>query len=555
MTLTLRAGAACLMLWAALPAQGQSFDELKNDAATPGDVLTYGMGYDLKRYSTLGQITRENVGRLVPVWAYSLNDDRGQESFPLVHDGVMYVTTHKATMAVDALTGRQIWKTLHDYPAEAPRSACCGLVNRGVAIWNGKVYRGTIDAHVIALDAKTGEEVWRTKLADFSTGYSITVAPLVAGGVLISGISGGEYGARLFLEGLDLETGKQLWRTYTIPGPGEPGFDTWADGGEAWKFGGGATWLTGSYDPELDTVYWGVGNAGPFNAGVRPGDNLYTGGMIAIEPKTGKIKWHYQFSPNDPFDYDGTNDMTLAEIDGRKVLMHADRNGFLYVIDRTNGELIAASQFVDKVNWASGIDLATGRPIETEVVKKARAGEEVEVWPSAFGGKNWAPMAYDPATNTIFAHTFNWGMTYKAVEAQYRAGTFYLGAEYSWNWPEDNMRGYLRAIDPMTGKTKWKQGSRLPYWGGVLATAGGVLFTGALSGEFEAYDAATGAKLWQFQTGSGIEGQPITWEHEGRQYVAVTSGMGGGYALYAGDEALANMAAGGMLWTFALPGE
>lgn len=551
---TLRLAAAAATFALALPAGAQTFDDLKNDTATPGDVLTYGMGYDLKRYSPLAQINRDTVRRLVPVWAYSLADDRGQETFPLVHDGVMYVTTHIATMAIDARTGRQIWKSVLDYPAETARMACCGIVNRGAAIWNGKIYRTTLDANVIALDAKTGNEVWRSNVTDFRTGHSITVAPLVAGGVLITGISGGEYGVRGFLDGWDLQTGAHLWRTYTIPAPGEPGSETWQDGGDAWKYGGAPTWITGSYDPELDTVYWGTGNAGPWNAVVRPGDNLYTASLLAIDPKTGAIKWHYQFTPNDPFDYDGVNELILAEIDGRKVIMQANRNGFFYVIDRETGKVIAGNHFVERVDWATGIDLATGRPIETDVIRQARAGEAVTYWPSAFGGKNWSPMAFDPTTNTAFANTLTIGMTYKAVEPVYRAGTFYFGAEFAFIWPEGD-RGALRAIDPMTGRSKWIVPTAIPRFAGVLATGGGLVFTGTLTGAFEAFNSETGEKVWEFQTGSGIEGQPITWEMDGRQYIAVASGIGGVYSLFSGDERLASVPAGGAIWAFALAPE
>lgn len=534
----------------------QTLEDLKNDTNTPGDVLTYGLGYDLKRYSPLKQIDRTNVSNLAPVWNYSLDDNRGQESFPLIKNGVMYVTTHISTVALDALTGKQIWKTMLEYPSETPRVACCGVVNRGVALYEGKVFRTTLDANVVAMDAETGEEVWRTNSIEFKDGYSMTVAPLVADGVVIVGISGGEYGIRGYIEGYDPNDGKRLWRTYTVPEPGQPGSETWEAGGDEWKNGGGPAWLTGSYDPEVNTVYWGVGNAGPWNAGVRPGDNLYTGSMLALDPKTGAIKWHYQFTPNDPFDYDGTNELILADLpvkgETRKVIMQANRNGFFYVIDRTNGKLIAANKFVDRVDWAESVDLETGKPKETKLAADVRAGEQVEFWPSAFGGKNWSPMSFDPKTNTAFANTLNIGMTYKNAEPQYRAGTFYFGAEFSWAWPEKE-RGYLRAIDPLTGKSKWQVGSEIPRWAGTLATAGGLLFTGTQTGEFEAFNTETGEKLWQFQTGSGIESQPVTWEANGKQYVTVLSGSGTVYTLFAGDERLASVPAGGSVWTFALP--
>jgi len=407
---------------------------------------------------------------------------------------------------------------------------------------------------VIALDAKTGKELWRKNAIDFKTGYSMTVAPLVADGVVITGISGAEFGTRDFIDGWDPQTGEHLWRTYTVPAAGEPGNDTWQ--GDTWKLGGGSTWITGSFDPELRTVYWGIGNPGPFNSAVRPGDNLYTCSVLALDPKSGRIKWHYQFSPNNPFDYDSVAEMVLATInvDGTptKVLMDANRNGFFYVLDRTNGKLIAANPYV-RVNWASGIDLKSGRPIETEVSAKARAGEKVVVWPSILGGKNWEPMSFNPQNGTAYANTLNFGGHYKAVPAEYKAGEWYVGMDLSdvWEWP-DGPRGYLKAIDPLTGKTKWENPSDIPRFSGVLSTGGGVVFSGQLTGEFEAFDADTGKKLWHYQTGSGIEGQPITWQQDGVQYVAVASGIGGVYSLFSGDARLAAIPPGGSLTVFAL---
>ncbi len=512
------------------------------------------MGYNLQRFSTLNQINKDTVKRLIPVWNYSFDDNRSEESQPIVYKGVLYVTTNSATMAVDAKTGKQIWKTKVEYPPETPRIVCCGIINRGAALYEGKIFRTTLDANVIALDAQTGKELWRKNAIDYKTGYSMTVAPLVADGVVITGISGAEFGTRDFIDGWDPQTGEHLWRTYTVPATGEPGNETWQ--GDTWKLGGGSTWITGSFDPELHTVYWGIGNPGPFNAAVRPGDNLYTCSVLALDPKSGKIKWHFQFSPNNPFDYDAVAEMVLAtiNIDGKPtpVLMDANRNGFFYVLDRTNGKLLAANPYV-KVNWASGIDMKTGRPIETDVAAKARTGEKVVVWPSILGGKNWEPMSFNPQNGTAYANTLNFGGHYKAVAADYKAGEWYVGMDLSdlWEWPS-GPRGYLKAIDPMTGKTKWENGTDIPRFSGVLSTGGGIVFSGQLTGEFEAFDADTGKKLWQFQTGSGIEGQPVTWEQDGVQYIAVASGYGGVYSLFSGDTRLASVPAGGSLWVFAL---
>ncbi len=346
--------AAGFFILASFGASAQTTDQLVKGATDTSNVLNYGMGYNLQRFSPLTQINKDNAKNLVPVWNYSLADDRSEESQPIVYQGILYFTTHAATMAVDVKTGKQIWKTKVEYPPETPRIVCCGIINRGAAIYEGKIFRTTLDANVIALDAKTGKEVWRQKAADIKEGYSMTVAPLVADGVVLTGISGAEFGTRGFIDGWDPETGKHLWRTHTIPTPDEPGGDTWK--GDTWKLGGGSTWITGSYDPELNTVYWGIGNPGPFNAAVRPGDNLYTCSVLALEPKTGKMKWHYQFSPNNPFDYDAVAEMVLAElnVEGKptKVLMDANRNGFFYVLDRTNGKLLAANPYV-KVNWAT----------------------------------------------------------------------------------------------------------------------------------------------------------------------------------------------------------
>jgi len=543
-----------LALFFAPTAMAQTAEELTKGAADTSNVLNYGMGYDLNRFSPLNQINKENVRRLVPVWNYSFDDNRSEESQPLVYKGVLYVTSNSATMAVDAKTGKQLWKTKVEYPPETPRIVCCGIINRGAAIYDGKIFRTTLDANVIALDATTGKELWRKNAIDFKTGYSMTVAPLVADGVVITGISGAEFGTRDFIDGWDPQTGEHLWRTYTVPAAGEPGNDTWQ--GDTWKLGGGSTWITGSFDPELRTVYWGIGNPGPFNSAVRPGDNLYTCSVLALDPKSGRIKWHYQFSPNNPFDYDSVAEMVLATInvDGTptKVLMDANRNGFFYVLDRTNGKLIAANPYV-RVNWASGIDLKSGRPIETEVSAKARAGEKVVVWPSILGGKNWEPMSFNPQNGTAYANTLNFGGHYKAVPAEYKAGEWYVGMDLSdvWEWP-DGPRGYLKAIDPLTGKTKWENPSDIPRFSGVLSTGGGVVFSGQLTGEFEAFDADTGKKLWHYQTGSGIEGQPITWQQDGVQYVAVASGIGGVYSLFSGDARLAAIPPGGSLTVFAL---
>ena len=545
---------------AAIPfaASAQTAQDLIDDAKTPENVLTYGMGYNAQRFSPLARINTSSVKRLVPAWSYSMGDNRGVEAQAVVNDGVMYITDHEKTVAVDALTGKQIWKAVIEYPPETTRVVCCGIVNRGAVLYDGKVYRTTLDAQVIALDQKTGKELWRTKSGSPAEGYSMTVAPLVVKDVVIVGVSGSEFGIRGYLEGYNAKTGERLWRTYTIPAPGEPGSETWA--GESMKTGGGSTWITGSYDPELDTVYWGTGNPAPWNPLGRKGDNLHTNSILALDPKTGKVKWSYQMSPNDPFDYDGVNELVLADlkVDGapRKVVMQANRNGFLYVVDRTNGKLISANKFTT-VTWATHVDLKTGRPVWSDATKAViEKGERQRIFPSATGGKNWEPMSFSPKTGLVYVNSINVGWDYEPLPveqvANLKAGQPFQGVKRDPVFENPNVRGALKAIEPVSGKVKWEVPGKSPNISGTLVTGGGIVFTGKLTGEFVAYDANNGKELWSFQTPSGIVGQPITWERGGKQYVTVTSGIGGVYALRSGDPNLANVPPGGSLWTFKL---
>lgn len=536
-------------------ALAQSAEDLKADAKSTGNVLTYGMGYNNQRYSPLKQIHTGNVSKMAPVWAYSLNNPQSAQSQPVIHDGVMYVTTHNATVALNPVTGRQIWKQEIELPQDVFKYACCGILNRGATLYDGKLYRTTLDAHVVAMDAKTGKELWKVKAVDYLAGHAMTSAPLVANGVLLTGIAGGEYGTRGFIDAWDPATGKKLWRFYTTAAPGEKGGDTWP--GDTAMKGGAPTWLTGVYDPELDLVYWGTGNGGPWNPTVRQGDNLYINSVLALRPKTGELVWHYQFSPNDPYDYDATEvgmliDMKVGGKD-RKVLAQANRNGFFYVLDRTNGELLAANPYV-KVNWAERIDLKTGRPVLTEVDRRARAGEDVEIFPSVLGGKNYTPMSWNPDTGLAYANTLNISWPYQLSKPEYRGGgEWYLGVNFRGvNMPKDAPHGYLSAIDPMTGKSKWQMPwPGQPSMAGTLSTAGGLVITGAATGELIAVDAKNGKKLWEFQTSSGIIAAPITWEHQGKQYVTVVVGSGGVWALL-GDERMSQTPAGGSVWTFAV---
>ena len=539
------------------PAGAQTLRDLIADGngGNTDNVLTYGMGYHQHRYSPLKQIDKQTVKRLVPVWNVSLGSNYGEQGQPLVYDGVMYVTNAESTVAIDLDTGKQRWRTAVDWDPATPRVVCCGVSNKGPALYNGKVFRGTLDAHVVAYDGKTGKQVWKEKVQEWKDGYSMTGAPQIANGVLITGISGAEFGTRGFLDGWDPETGKHLWRTFTIPGPGEKGHDTWPPG-DAYLRGGGSTWITGSYDPDLDLAYWGTGNGGPWNPTLRPGDNLYTASVLAIRPKTGEIVWHFQFFPNEAYDLDANWEMILAEIDVegalRRVAMQLTRGGFLYVLDRANGKLLSAKPF-EKVNWATHVDMATGRPVESEVTKRYRAGEQIELWPSQWGAKNWPHAAFNPHTGLLYANTMHVSRLVRHRPAEYTAGQRYQGFE---NLPAPRAPGqpigHVDAIDPMSATQKWRMPLfDFPHYSAMLATAGGLLFTGKQTGEFIAIDIDAGAQLWQFQTGSGINAQPITYTHKGRQYVTVLSGLGGVNVARMGEQ-LKNVPRGGSVWTFAL---
>ena len=535
----------------AMSGLAQSADELVNAGRNADNVTTHSMGYDRKSYSPLRQITRANVKRLVPVWTTSVWNETGELAAPAVYNGVMYIINGRWTFALDARTGRQIWRT----PVVLEQGTPGAPVTRGgPAIYNGKLYRVTYDNHLVALDMKTGREVWNQKFADKQEGYYSTGAPIVANGVVISGMAGGESTTRGFLDGWDPETGAKLWRRYTIPAPGEPGSESWPRNSDAWKYGGGPTWRSGSYDPQLDLVYWGTGNAEPYDPHPREGlDSLFTSSVLAIRPKTGEIVCYYQYTPNDIYDVDGVDELLLADIQvegrPRKVMVQANKNGFLYVIDRTNCSLVAANPYV-KVNWASSVDLESGRPVLTDVYKRFFAGEEVEIWPSR--GTNAVPIAFDPASALVFASTWDVPRVQKIAAPKPQV----LGADSTGvtarvpDLKPGDVIGHFVALNPLTGDKKWDVPlTDLPSSAGMLATAGGVVFTGKLTGEFLALDAATGKTLWQFQTGSSINATAITYTQGGRQYVSIASGRGGTLAnRYAAEK----VPAGGSVWTFAL---
>ncbi len=543
-----------LLLWAVSGlASAQTAEELLADGRNTENVLTFGMGYDLKMYSPLKQITKSNIRRLVPVWNFSLSNDMGELSQPTIYNGVMYVVNGNWTFAIDVATGNQIWRTPVTYDRAALRVTTSGAYLRGAAtIYNGKLFRQNIDGHVVALDMKTGKEVWKQKFGEWKESYAGIVQPSIANGVLISGMAGGDRTARGFIEAYDPDTGKRLWRRWTVPAPGEPGSESWPgkDMPDAWKYGGAATWQPGSYDPQLDLFYIGTGNPEPYNPKYRAGlDSLYAASVLAIRPKTGELVWHYQYVPNDSFDFDGTAESILADIQvegkTRKVLFNVNKNGFVYVIDRTNGKLIAAHPFVNQ-NWAKYIDLKTGRPVLTDLLDRALKGETVDLAPRL--GTNATLSAYNPKTGLLFLNSWELVRVMKFVDVELKIGSGYTGIETSSKYPKP--AGYHIAMNPLTGKTAWKIPlQELASSAGMLATDGGLIFTGKLTGEFIALDQDTGKQLWQFKTGSSVNAPPITYTHKGVQYVTILSGRGGSNPTRSAGDIIPS---GGSVLTFAL---
>jgi PQQ-dependent dehydrogenase (methanol/ethanol family) len=473
-------------------------------------------------------------------WVLQLGSNRSQESTPILIGDTLYVTSSfgpKNVFAVNAKTGEVRWRYSPDVPKGIDQFACCDVNNRGVAYNDGKIFVGRLDAHVAALDAKTGKELWVSKIVDYTAGSVITSPPTVVKNTIITGYGGGEYGVRGALVALDQNTGKEIWRTSTVPQPGEKHGDTWK--GDSGKLGGAVAWFIGSYDPKLNLVYYGTSNPSPWTAAVRGNDssdigkfsNLYSASVIALNPDTGNIQWHYQFTPHDAWDYDGVNELVFADLpfDGKKVpvIMQANRNGFFYVIDRANGKLLSAKPYVDGVNWASGIDLKTGMPIEAPGNSKRPGLKRMakDVCPNLLGGKNWMPMSYDPNNNLVYIPTMNLCMDMEGVQEEYKRGQFYLGVNFDLGkrGPGNHLGG-IKAWDPVKGKEVWFNKDELPYSGGVTSTSTGVVFHGDVKGWFKALDAKSGKTLWKFNTGSGISAAPMTYILDGKQYVAVVSG-------------------------------
>jgi PQQ-dependent dehydrogenase (methanol/ethanol family) len=523
------------------------------------------------RYSALAQINAGNVDKLKVAWVVQLGSLEAQESTPLVVGDTLYVTTSsgpKYVYAINAKDGTPKWKYAPEIPADVQQTTCCGLDNRGVAHDRGKLFLGRLDGYLVALDAKTGKELWKTQVIDYHEGAAITSPPTIAKNLVVTGHAGGEYGIRGSISAYDQETGKLVWRTYTVPAAGEPGADTWK--GDSYKYGGGAAWLVGSYDPQLNLVYFGSSNAAPWGASERGPDssdygkftNLYTASTLALDADTGKIVWHYQTTPYDTWDYDGVNELVLAdiEIDGKQtpVALKADRNGFFYVLNRRTGALISAQPFVT-VNWANKIDLETGRPVEVPD-KRPR----LEVWardicPNLFGGKNWQPMAFNPQTGLVYIPTFNLCMDLIGKKQEYKKGVFYLAEEFNLDKPgPGGFMSEMLAWDPVKQKAVWGSKEELPFMGGALTTAGGLVFHGNIQGWFKALDAKNGKELWKFNAGSGISQGAITYDLDGKQYVAVVSGRlktPPSFLGHTGERIFASSAEGGALFAFTLPNQ
>ena len=500
----------------------------------------YGGDTGNTRFSNAAQINTGNVRNLKVAWALQLGTLRSQESTPILVGDTLFVTSSfgpKNVFALNAKTGEIRWRYSPEVPKGIDQYACCDVNNRGPAYHDGKLLVGRLDGHVVALDAKTGKELWETKVVDYTQGSVITSPPTVAKNVVITGFGGGEYGARGALVGLDPATGKELWRTHTVPMPGEKHGETWK--GDSGKYGGAVAWHIGSYDPKLNLVYYGTSNPAPWSAIVRGNDsseigpytNLYSASVLAINPDNGQIQWHYQFTPHDAWDYDGVNELVFADLpfEGRKVpvLMQANRNGFFYVLDRASGKLLSAKQYVDGVNWATGIDMKTGMPIEApgNAKRPGMKRKASDICPNLIGAKNWMPMSYDQKTGLVYIPTINLCMDMEGIQQDYKRGQFYLGVNF--DLAKQGQGGYMggvKAWDPVKQQTVWLNKDDLFYSGGMLSTAGGLAFHGDIKGWFKALDAKTGKELWKFNAGSGISAAPMTYTLDGKQYVAVVSG-------------------------------
>lgn len=543
---------------------------IRNANQEPQNWLTHGRDYAEQRFSPLEKVTADNVGSLIRVWSYDTGLKRGHEATPIVVDGVMYATgSWSVVFALDAKTGEELWRFDPEVPKAVGAKACCDVVNRGVAVYDGKVFFGTLDGRLIALDAKTGKPVWEVVTVDQSKAYTITGAPRVVKGKVIIGNGGAEFGVRGYVSAYDPKDGKLVWRTYTVPGNPADGFEskameeaakTWS-GGEWWKIGGGGTaWDSMAFDPDLNLLYVGTGNGSPWSRTHRSpggGDNLYLSSILALDPDSGELKWHFQTTPGDNWDFTATQHMILAdlEIDGknRKVIMQAPKNGYFWVLDRETGEFISAEPYVE-VTWSDGVDPKTGRPKESNT---AEYSDKIAlVKPTAFGGHNWQPMSFNPKTGLVYIPA-------QEILGAYRFNPKEILTDEHFNTQTDSalfatlvrevVAGHLLAWDPVKQEEAWRHPYAMPWNGGTLTTAGDLVFQGTADGRFLALRASDGRKLWEYHTGSGVIAAPITYEIDGIQYVTIVSGWGGAFALVGGDAASqAGRPSKGEVHTFAL---
>jgi alcohol dehydrogenase (cytochrome c) len=499
-----------------------SWERLMNAADEPENWLMYSATLDAQRHSRLDQVNTGNVSNLELKWAYQIPEIDRAETTPLVVDGIMFITEAPSNVvAVDAVTGRQYWRYDHELPDDL--RICCGRNNRGVAILGETLYMSTLDAHLVAIDARTGNLRWDVEVADYSKGYSKTAAPLIVKDMVVTGIAGGEFGIRGFIDAYDAETGEQVWRTYAVAGPGDPNVSTWSD--DSWQTGGAATWLTGSYDPDLELIYWGTGNPGPdWNGDVRLGDNLYSDSALALDADTGEISWWFQFTPHDVHDYDSIQIPILADIDyqgsQRRVMMWANRNAFYYTIDRTDGDFMEGQPYA-RQTWAQGLD-ADGRPIR--VPGMAPTYEGIVVSPSIGGGTNWFSPAYNPDTGLFYVNAFDGEQEFFKRDEDYEEGERFTGGGGQYIQPIDTYFSAIRAINPATAEIEWEFPIQPRSTAGIMSTAGGLLFSGSVDGYFYALNAENGQELWNVSLGARVHAAPMTYSVDGQQFVTIAAG-------------------------------
>ncbi len=499
-----------------------TWDRLLNSDDEPHNWLMYHGALHGQRFSRLDQIDRENVGRLELKWAHQIRQLDRNETTPLVVDGLMFITESPSNVtAVDAATGRPYWRYEHPVPDDI--RVCCGRNNRGVAILGETLYMSTNDAHLVAIDARSGSLLWETEVEEHTKGYSKTSAPLVVGDTVVTGIAGGEYGIRGFIDGYDAATGERRWRTYTVPGPGEPHNDTWA--GDSWRTGGAPTWLTGVYDPDLDLIYWGTGNPAPdWNGDLRLGDNLYSSSVLALDGKTGKIVWHFQFTPHDVWDWDAIQVPVLAEVEvsgePMKAMLWANRNAFYYLLNRQNGKFVLGEAFAMQ-NWADGLD-EEGRPLLRENVFPTEEGTLIA--PMAGGATNWWSPAYSPQTGLLYVNAFDGEAIYYQRDDEYVEGSNFLGGGMRMAKPTEHYQSAIRAVEAVTGEVRWEFPITPRTRSGVLATAGGLVWSASVDGYFFALDEETGEPLWRISLGAAPHASPMTYAASGEQRVVVAMG-------------------------------